>query len=80
MAESYRMISGKLGGKTRLYSDPTLKRTVWESQEGIFGILTVELDRFCAMKWNSERVIMFQSVILQRAQGVNKYAQICKFI
>ena len=34
------------------------------------GILSVELDGICARKWNTERVIFFQSVILQRAQGV----------
>ena len=36
-----------------------------------FGILSVELDGVRARNWNSERVIMFQSVILQCAQGVN---------
>ena len=30
-------------------------------------ILSVELDGVCARKWNAERVIVFQSVILQRA-------------
>ena len=44
------------------------------------GILSVELDGVCARKWNLERVILFQSVILQRAQGINNSAQICKRI
>ena len=44
------------------------------------GILSVELDGFCARKWNTERVIVFQSVILQCVQGVNNSAQICKRI
>ena len=42
------------------------------------GILSVELDRVRARKWNAERVIFFQSVILQRAQGVSNSAQIRK--
>ena len=45
-----------------------------------FGILSVELDGVRARKWNSDRVIVFKSVILQRAQGVNNSAQICKRI
>ena len=44
------------------------------------GSLSVELDRVHARKWNAERVIVFQYVILQRAQGVNNYAQIRKRI
>ena len=44
------------------------------------GILSVELDRVCARKWNAERVIVFQPVIIQRAQGVTNYAQILKRI
>ena len=39
------------------------------------GILYVELDRVRARKWNTKRVIVFQSVILQRAQGVNNSVQ-----
>ena len=34
-------------------------------------ILSVEFDGVRARKWNSERVIVFQLVILQRAQGIN---------
>ena len=44
------------------------------------GILSVELDGVRARKWNAERVIVFQSVILQRAQGVNNSTQIRKRI
>ena len=46
----------------------------------LVGILSVELDRVRARKWNTERVIVFQSVIVQRAQGVNNPAQIRKRI
>ena len=42
------------------------------------GILSVELDGVRARKWNDDRVIVFQSIILQRAQGINNYAQIRK--
>ena len=44
------------------------------------GILSVELDRVRARKWNAERVIVFQSVILQRAQGINNSTQTRKRI
>ena len=39
----------------------------------------MELDRVCARKWNSERVIVFQSVILKCAEGVNnsKHIRAC---
>ena len=40
------------------------------------GILPVELDGVGAKEWNAERMIIFQSVILQCAQGVKIYAQI----
>ena len=45
-----------------------------------FVILSVELDRVCTRKWNTERVIIFQSVILKRSQGINNYVKICKRI
>ena len=45
-----------------------------------FRTLSVHLYGVCTRNWNSERVIIFQSVILQRVQGVNNYAQICKSI
>ena len=44
------------------------------------GLLSAELYGIRARKWNAERVIIFQSVILQRAQGVNNTAQIRKRI
>ena len=44
------------------------------------GILSVELDRVYTRKWIVERVIVFQSVILQRNQGVNTSLQICKHV
>ena len=42
------------------------------------GILSVELDEVRARKWNTDRVVIFQSVILQRAQGINNSAQMQK--
>ena len=45
-----------------------------------FEILSVEIDGVRARKWNVERVILFQSVILKCAHGVNNYAQIRKCI
>ena len=44
------------------------------------GILSVELDGVHSKKWNAERVIVFQSAILQRAKGVNNSAQCRKHI
>ena len=44
------------------------------------GILSVELDDVRDRKLNAERVIIFQSVILQHAQGVNNSTQIRKRI
>ena len=40
------------------------------------GILSVELYGVCARRWNAERVIVFQSVILQRTQDINISTQI----
>ena len=42
------------------------------------GILSIEIDGVCVRKWNADRVIVFQYVILQLAQGVNNSAQILK--
>ena len=44
------------------------------------GILSVELDGVRARKWNAERVVFFQSVILEQDQGVNNSAQTRKSI
>ena len=46
----------------------------------LVGIISVEVDGVHARKWNAERLIIFQSVILQHAQGVNNSAQIIKRI
>ena len=43
-------------------------------------ILSVELEVVFYRKWNAERVIVFQSGILQHAQSVNNYVQIRKRI
>ena len=80
MEESQRRVSGKLGGKrvcmkTQRYDAPSRK-----VRKRFFGILSIELDEVRARKWNSERVITFQYVILQRAQGINNSAQIRKQI
>ena len=60
---------------TQCYYAPSRK-----AEKRFVGILSTELDGVCDMKWNADRVIVFQSVILQHAQGVNYYAQICKHI
>ena len=60
---------------TQRYNAPSQK-----SGTRFFGILYVELDEVCASKWNMEKVIVFKSVILQRAPGANSYAQIRKRI
>ena len=44
------------------------------------GIMSVELYRVGDKNWNAERVIIFQSVNLHQAQGVNNSAQIKKRI
>ena len=44
------------------------------------GIQSLELDGVQYRKWNAERVVVFPSVILKHTQGVNKSAQIRKFI
>ena len=51
-----------------------------KDRKRFFGILSLELDGVCARKWNLDRVFIFQSVILQHAQGVNNSTQICKRI
>ena len=61
---------------------PTQRYDVSSRKSGkrFVGILSVELDGVRARKLNTERVIVFQSVILQRAQGVNNSTQIQKRI
>ena len=60
---------------TQCYDTPSGK-----VRKRFVGIFSVELDGVRARKWNSERVIVFQSVILQCAQGVNNSTQIRKRI
>ena len=77
MEELPKTVSGKHGGKKLVFM--TTQR--YKTSSGKFGkvfvvILYVELYRVCARKWNVERVIVFQYVILQRAQVVNNSAKI----
>ena len=67
-------------GKTCFYADPTLQYTFWKVGKIFVGIMSVKLDRVCARKWNAERMIVFNFVILQLAQDINNYAQIRKRI
>ena len=84
MDESQRIVIGKLGEKggggsffmpTQRYDVPSGK-----FRKRFVGILSVEIVGVRSRKWNSERVIIFQSFILQRAQGVNNSPQIRKRI
>ena len=58
---------------------PTQRYDVPSGKSGsIFvGILSMELDGLRSSKWNSERTIVFQSVMLQCAQCVNNSKHIC---
>ena len=56
---------------TQLYDAPSRK-----IGEIFVVICSVDLDRFCARKWKSERVIVFKSIILQCKKDVNNYSQI----
>ena len=80
MEESRKTVSGKHGGGKKCM--PTQRYNALSGKVGkrFVVILSVELDGVCSMKWNAERLIVFQSVILQRAQGVNNSAQIRKRI
>ena len=44
------------------------------------GILYVEIDGVRDSKWNTKRVTVFQSIILQHTPGVDNFAQIRKHI
>ena len=57
---------------TQRYEAPSVK-----VRKRFVGILSVEIEGVYARKWNSEMVIVFQSVILQRTKGFNNSAQIC---
>ena len=66
------MVNGKLGEK-KLVCMPTQRYDTLsgKNERSFFGTLSVDLDGVQYWKWNSERVIVFQSVILQCTQGVN---------
>ena len=80
MVESQRMGSDKLGGKTRIYAYPMLQCTIRKSWEIFVATLSVKLDGVQARKWNSDNVIAFQLVIIQRAQAVINMKHICMHI
>ena len=63
-----------------MYANPTLQRTIRKSQEKIFRTISVDLNGIRALKCNSERVVIFHSVILQRTQGINRSKHICAHI
>ena len=75
MEESGKTVSDKHGVKTCLYSNQCYDAPSGKFGKIFVGILYVELDRVRARKWNVERVVVFQSVILQRTQGVNNSAK-----
>ena len=77
MAESKRMVSGKIGEK--LVCLPTQSYDAPSGQVGNFfvSILAVELDVIQDQKWNSNRVIVFQSVIVQLIQLATGTNNIC---
>ena len=63
-----------------MFANPTLQRTVRKIRENIFQTLSVDLNSVQAHKWNSERVTIFKSVILQHDQGINNSKHICAHI
>ena len=60
---------------TQLYDAPSGK-----IEKRFKGILSILLDGVQSRNWNSERVIVFHSVILQHAQGVKNSAKMRKRI
>ena len=80
MEELQKTVSDKHSGKTHLCADLMLRRSFWGVRKIFVGTQYVELDRVCARKCNAERVIVFQSVILQRAQCDNNSPQIRKCV
>ena len=70
MDQSTRIVSGGWVGKSCLFSHPTLRCTVWSFQERFVSNLAAEVDRINNWKWNSDHVIVFQTVILQLVQLV----------
>ena len=77
MVESKRMVSGNARWKNFSVWLPNATTHRTENPGEILTTLSVELDDIQAWKWNSERVIVFQSVILKRAQYVNNTKHIC---
>ena len=69
-------VTGKLIFMTTQRYDPPFSKV----GKRFLGILSVELDGVRARNWNAQRVIVFQSVILQHAQVVNNSAQIWNHI
>ena len=69
MEELQKTVSGNNGGK-KLVCIPTQRYGAPSGKAGkIFvGILSIEPDGVFTRKWNTERVIVFQSAILKRAQ------------
>ena len=60
---------------TQLYDAPSR-----EVGKRFVGILSVELGGVRSRKWNTERVLIFQYIILKILHGVNNSAQIRKRI
>ena len=70
MSESTRMVSCNIGGK--IVCLPTQRYGVPSGCVGknFVSTLTADLDGIQALKWNVERVIIFQTVILRHARLV----------
>ena len=77
MAELQRMVSSKLGGKTCILTTQRYDAPLGKVWGNVFATLSVELDGIRDQKWNSKRMIIFQSVILQHAQAINNAKHIC---
>ena len=80
MEESKRMVSVKIGSKhvflpTRFYDAPS----GWVV-ETFMSILAVEIEGIQAQKWNNDRVVIFQSVILLRFRLITGAKKICAWI
>ena len=66
MAELQRMVSGKIGEKNLSVCLPNATMHRLENPEENFSALSVKLDGIQAWKWNSDRVIVLQTVILKQ--------------
>ena len=78
MEESQKTVSRKHGGKIVCMLTQQYDATSGKVDKRFEGILSVELVGVHSRKWNTRRVIVFQSVMLQRAKGINNSVQICK--